>query len=323
MAVLGATGILGKQLLEALEAKGLPSESLTLLASERSEGEEVSYGGDSLWIERMGPTALKGIDLALLALPRGVAAQAVLWAEQAGIGVMDFSGGSPPQIPLLSPHALGKEGPQWPSGKPQVSLASPLAQVLACMLFPLKPFGRIEATALCGAACLGQAGVRALEKQTLALLNGREPEVEGGHRQAFNLLPAFEGEAGGGGFAHPAEAEVPMELERLLGGPVALGLHVFFAPFFFGVSMSFSVAIEGGRGLEHWREALASGYGIKILEDKEHGLYPMPLLISQDSSLLVGKLRLQDNILRGVLAFEPALWVAEFAANLAMVGVGA
>ncbi|MCL2258266.1 MAG: hypothetical protein FWC18_00355, partial [Cystobacterineae bacterium] len=197
IALFGATGILGKQLTEALEARGFPSEGLTLLAGERSEGEEVAYAGDSLWVEAMGPAALKGVGLALLALPREVAAQVGVWAEQAGIRVLDASGGALPKVPLLSPHALGKAEPKWPENVRHASLASPLAQVLASILFPLKPFGRIEATAICGSACMGQAGVQALEKQTLAMLNGREVEVEGGWRQAFNILPAFEGVGGG------------------------------------------------------------------------------------------------------------------------------
>jgi aspartate-semialdehyde dehydrogenase len=321
IALLGATGIWGKQLTEALCAKGFPSERLTLVASKHSEGEEVSYGDDSLWVEAMTPAVLKGAKLAILALPREVAAQAVAWAEQAGLRILDASGGSLPKVPLISPHALGEAEPQWPRSERHLVLASPLAHALACLLFPLGPLGRVEATAICGAACLGKAGVKALEKQTLAMLSGREEEAEAGKRQAFNILPAFEG-GEGGGFASHAEAEVAAEVSRLLGSPLVLGLHVFLAPFFFGVTVSFAVAVEGGKGLGHWREALALGHGIKVLEDK-HGLCPMPMLVSQDASLLLGKLRMEGNVLRGVFAFEPANRMAAFAANLAMAGVGA
>jgi len=321
--LLGATGIFGKQLTEALCAKGFPSDALSLVASKHSEGEEVSYGEDSLWVEAMAPSVLKGAQLAILALPREAAAQAVVWAEQVGLRILDASGGSMPQVPLASPHALGKAKVEWPRSERHLALASPLAQVLACLLFSLKPLGPVEATAICGAACLGQSGLKALEKQTLAILNGRDVEVEEGRRQAFNLLPAFEGEAAQGGFANHAEAETPRELTRLLGSPVALGLHVFLAPFFFGVTVSFAVAVESGKGLEHWRKALASGYEMKMLEDKKHGLSPMPMLVSQDASVLIGKLRLENEVLRGVLAFEPANRLADFAANLAMAGVEA
>jgi aspartate-semialdehyde dehydrogenase len=319
IAVLGATGIFGKQLVEALAAKGFPSERLSLAAGKHSEGEEVSYGDDSLWVEAMSPAILKGAKLAVLALPRVEAAKALSWAEQAGLHILDASGGSLPRVPLLSPHALGGATPAWPHAERHLALASPLAHALACMLFPLKPLGGVEATALCGAACLGQSGLKALERQTLAMLNGREAEAEGGRRQAFNILPAFEG---AGGFAGHAEAEVPGELSRLLGCPVALGLQVFLAPFFFGVTVAFSAVVESGKGLGHWREALASGHGMKVLEDK-HGLSPMPMLVAEDTALLVGKLTLEGNILRGVMAFEPAGRLAAFAANLAMAGAEA
>jgi len=342
MVLLGATGIFGKQLTQALEAKGFPSKALTLVASKHSEGEELSYGEESLCIEAMAPAALKGATLAVLALPRKPAAQAMLWAEQAGLRILDASGGSLPKIPLLSPHAHAEGAKlEWPPAEQHLALASPLAHALACLLFPLRPLGRVEATAICGAACLGKGGVQTLEQQTLAMLNGREAEAEGGRRQAFNILPAFEGEEGG--FANHAEAEAAAELSRLLGSPVELGLHVFLAPFFFGISLSFSVVVGGGKGLEHWRKALALGHGIKMLdgnvseyteqedtvqentvqENKAHSLFPMPMLVSQDASLLVGKLRLQGNVLRGVLAFEPANRLAEFAATLAMAGVDA
>ena len=322
--VLGATGVFGKQLTQALAEKGFPSESLTLAASKHSEGEEVSYGEDSLWVETLSPSLMKGAQLAVLALPRQEAAQAVVWAQQAGLRVLDASGGNLPRVPLVSPHALGKAPPEWPRSELHLALASPLAHALACVFFPLKPSGWAEVTALCGAACLGQAGPKALEKQTLAIFNGREEEAEGGRRLAFNMVPAFEG---AGGFANQAEAEVPGELARLLQSPLALGLHVFLAPFFYGVSVSFSVAVEGGRGLAHWRQVLAAGHGIKLLDEgatgSAHGLSPMPMLVSEDSALLLGKLRLEGDVLRGVLAFEPANRLAEFAANLAMAGLGA
>jgi len=319
IALLGATGVFGKQLTQALAAKGFPSKALSLSASKHSEGEEIPYGEDSLWVEPLAPSVVKGAKLAILALPREVAAQALLWAEQAGVRVLDASGGCTPKVPLACPHAQGKEAPLWPRTEWHVALASPLAHALACLLSPLKPSGWVEATALCGAACLGQSGIKALEKQTLALLSGREVEVEGGRRQAFNVLPAF---GSAGGFANQAEVEVPGELSRLLQSPLRLGLHVFFAPFFFGISLSFAVAVEGGKGLGHWQEALAQGHDMKLLEDK-HGLSPMPMLVSEDSALLVGKLRLEGNVLRGVMAFEPASRLAEFAANLAMAGAKA
>jgi len=318
--VLGATGIFGRQLTEALAAKGFPSECLTLAASKHSEGEEMPYAGESLWTEAMAPAVLKGAKLAILALPRQEAAKALAWAEQAGLRVLDASGGCMPKVPLVSPHALGKAPWKWPLSERHLALASPLAHALACLLFPLRPAGWVEATALCGAACLGKQGVKALEKQTLAMLNGQEPEAEVGRRQAFNVLPAFEG--AGGGFAGYAQAEVPGELRRLLGGPMALGLHVFLAPFFFGVSMSFGVVVESGKGLGHWRKALAQGHKVKVLEE-EHGLSPMPMLVSEDAALLVGKLRLEGEVLRGALAFEPANRLADFAANLAIAGAQA
>jgi aspartate-semialdehyde dehydrogenase len=319
IALLGATGVFGKQLTEAFFAKGFPSECLSLAAGKDSEGKEVAYGDDSLWVEAMSPAILKGARLAVLALPREQAAKALPWAEQEGLRILDASGGSMPRVPLVSPHALEGEAPGWPRSERHLALASPLAHALACVLFPLKPLGAVEVTAICGAACLGNAGLKVLEKQTLAILNGRGAEAEGGRRQAFNILPAFEG---AGGFAGYAQAEVPGELSRLLGSPVTLGLHVFLAPFFFGVTVSFSVVVESGEGLGHWSQALASGHGMKVLEEK-HGISPMPMLVSEDTALLVGGLRLEGNVLRGVMAFEPAGRLAEFAANLAMAGVEA
>src|SRR5882724_494518 len=100
IAVVGATGILGQQLLRAFEEADFPPEELTAFASERSAGEEVDYAGESLSIE---PIEFRGVKLALIATPLGPAKGLIDAARKAGTRVIDFSGAfrADPGVPLV------------------------------------------------------------------------------------------------------------------------------------------------------------------------------------------------------------------------------
>src|SRR6187549_275354 len=89
IAVVGASGAVGQEILSALVDRGYASEDLTALGSERSEGDEIGLGDDTLPVEKAGPGSFRGIDLALIAAPPEVARPLALAAQGAGAWVVD------------------------------------------------------------------------------------------------------------------------------------------------------------------------------------------------------------------------------------------
>src|SRR5262245_38962172 len=204
IAVVGATGTVGREMVALLQALRHPAERVTLLASARSEGEELEYAGETLPVERAEAESCRGIDLALFATPAEVVRQLAPAAQRAGAWSVDVSPAhrADPATPLILP-AVNLSVLSRPFGGRIVSCPSPITAALLCALEPLqRTFGvaQVFATALLSASARGRRGIAELEQQTADLLSGRDPEKEVfPHRIGFNLIPQvgeFEGSDG-------------------------------------------------------------------------------------------------------------------------------
>ncbi|HYH99117.1 aspartate-semialdehyde dehydrogenase [Hyalangium sp.] len=298
IAVVGATGVVGREVLSALLDQGVPSEQLTVLASERSEAVELEYGEDTLAVEKTTPEAFRGVGLALLATPSDVSRTLGPVAQAAGAWVVDASsafradGTVPLVLPTFNPEMLGA-----PFKGRIVSVPSAVSSALVSIIAPLqKAFGvvRVQVTALMGASSAGVAGVTELEKQTAGLLSGRESEPHVfPHRIGFNLVPQV------GPFMASSpwteeEAGWTLEAARLFGArgetPVVAGTAVH-VPTFYGHGLSLHVQLKTAAPVEQARAALKASPALKVLDGPAEKVYPMPMLIAGDASVHVGRLR--------------------------------
>jgi aspartate-semialdehyde dehydrogenase len=312
IAIAGATGALGSQLLAALDEKDHPADELRLFASERSEGEEVDYGGETLPVE---PADFRGLDVVLVATPLAAARGIIDAATKAGLWVLDFSGAnrSDQSVPLVAPGVS-----ELPKGPGRVmTVAGPAGLALATLL---KPLGAqwVDVVALYGAAFRGNAGVRLLERQTAELMGGREGDsVEPfAHRLAFNVIPQV------GAFAkeghHPFSTEelaVALDVARALPkGPVlrATAMHV---PMFHGITLAVSGQLNEPLDVS---AALKSAAHVKVLDTPGEAIYPMPMLASSDRAVHVGRIRSAGNHFWLVAAVDNAGFTARAGVELAL-----
>jgi aspartate-semialdehyde dehydrogenase len=321
VAVVGATGIVGKEILAVLAEDGFPAERLTVLASERSEGTELEYGDETLGVEKATPESFRGMNVVFFAAPADVARTLAPAAQAAGAWVVDSSSHfrGEAHVPLVGPVAR--------SAVPQqgriVSVASPVTAVLSLLTDGLRGFGgvsEISATSLHGASTRGMAGVRELERQTADLLSGREPEIQAfAHRLGFNLIPEV------GTVAHSGwtdvEQEPVTELTRLLGAssgevPV-IALTALYVPTFYGICLSGTLRLKSGATLEAVRKALGAQEGLKVLDAPGEHVYPLAQLVVGDPAVHVGRLRLSPSS-PGLLSFVAAIDNAGWAARMAV-----
>lgn len=322
LAIVGATGVLGRQVLAALALREHDASAIRCFASPRSEGLELDYEDESLEVEQLGADGFKGVKAAILALPPDAARSVAQRAQQQGVWAVDCSGAFrvDARVPLVAPgvndEVLGR-----PFEGRIVAVAGAATQGLLAALQPLRAkFGLAVAdcTALLSAASQGQAGVEQLTRQTAALLNGREPEVEVfPHRLAFNVVPGdppFELELS------RAERTVLVEAARVWQGEAlpALTATALFVPAFHGLTLVISAHLKHPVDADGVRAALKAGAGLKLLDEPAANVYPMPMLTTDDATVHVGRVRALGERVQLVAALDNAFRVADTAVGVAL-----
>lgn len=328
--VLGATGAVGRALVQALEDADLPLGSLRLLASERSAGTEVEFRGEARPVEALAEGAFQGRDLAFFAAGAGLS---LAWAEKAraaGCAVVDLTPAfrADPAVPLALPE-VNPEALAAFSRRGIVAIPGPGATQLALALAPLhRAVGveRVSVTALEPVSGSGRQGVEELEAEIRAMLAFQEPPPPTAlpHRIAFNVVPQV-GPFDDAG-ASEEERGLSAEVRRILGSSIRVAVTSVRVPIFYGSSQCVNVRLRRKLSAAEARELLRKAPGVKVLDEPGEGVYPMPMLAVNDDAALVGRIRddasqengldlivAADNLRRG--AATTALAVAKLLAG--------
>lgn len=305
IAVLGSTGAVGRTLVEVLAEGELPVASLRPLAGERSAGEELEWQGEPVRAEAVRDGAFRGVDLALLAAP---AAVAKAWAPKAraeGALVVDLSPAFrvDPDVPLVV-AGVNDAALVTPPARGLVAVPGAPAVQLAVALQPLRALlglQRVQVTTLEAVSAAGQGGVAQLEAELRAMLAFQEPPAPAAlaHRAAFNVVP----QAGAFGPSGSSEEELGLvvELARVLGPPFfRASATVVRVPVFHGHLSVVNAVTERTAKAADVREALRGAAGVKLLDAPGEAVYPMPMLAVSDDAVLVGRVREDPSVERGV-----------------------
>lgn len=296
LALVGATGTVGRTVIDVLDELDVAVKSLRPFASPRSAGTTVAFRDDDLRVEPLREGCFKGCDVAIFcagpAVSREWAARA--WAD--GCPVVDDSPAfrGEPDVPLVVPEVNAAAAAGY-RARGVVASPSSLATALALVLAPLRDAAglrRVVVSTYHSASGLGQGGVEELEKEARDLLNLREPDpaVRFPYRLAFNVIPQVGAFAEGG--ATEDELKLVRETRKILGED-ALGISATAVrvPVFFGHSAAVNVATRRPLGAAAAREALAKAGGVKVVDDPGQRVYPMPMLVGSEDAALVGRLR--------------------------------
>lgn len=294
IAVVGGEGVVGREVLGALLTRDHPAEALTILGSERSVGDEVEYGDDTLEIEKTDADAFRGKQVVILATPEDASRTLAQTAQQQGAWVVDLSDAfrADPSVPLVLPEVNPQALTADFKGR-IVTVPTSIPTALALIARPLLRFGitRIHCTALMGASLLGNRGVSELEKQTAALLSGKEPEESPfPHRLAFNFVPHV-GVFGDDAQESSEERGWNTQLRRLFGdaAPQLSGVAIQ-VPTFFGHGLSLLIEAPSISAAAV-REAFAGNTAVKVLDQPNEKIYPMPMLVTADDAVHIGRIR--------------------------------
>jgi aspartate-semialdehyde dehydrogenase len=311
VAVVGATGALGGEVLAAIDAAGLRVASLVPIATDRSLGAEVELGGLTAPVHTQAD-ALAGADVVFVCTPPGAALDWIATAVRHRVLAVDLSGALHASEGLAGHPELARwlDAPEAPVVAPPPGIALAWLRVLAPLHEGLGGITRVVGTALVSASGSGRAGVDALHGETVSLLAGGGEDDEPlslDHPIAFDVLP-WAGAIGDDG-ACEAERALLASLRRGLGAEPALAATIARVPTFCGDAAS--LAIECGAPAEpaRVRELLRKALDVELVDDPRG---PTTRAAAGGERVLVGRVRRDPSRPGGVL-----LWLAADSARLA------
>ena len=294
VAIVGATGAVGAELIDQLERRHFPVGELRLLASPRSAGRGLTFRGNPVVVQALSEEAFDGVDVAFFSAGASISRRYGPLAAAKGALVVDNSSAfrMAEDVPLIVPevnaHAARAE---------HRLIANPncVAAVAVMALGPLHrevPIRRVTAATYQAASGAGAAAMEELRASTAAYLEGRRftPQVLP-HPYAFNLFShnaAVDPETGYNG----EEQKVMEELRKLLETPeLRIGITCVRVPVLRAHSMALTVEFESPLAASRAREVLAAAPGVRLVDDAAANHYPMPVEASGRDEVLVGRIR--------------------------------
>ncbi len=293
VAVVGATGVVGRTMLAVLEARRFPVGELRCLASERSAGRTtLEFRGVRHPVRLAEPAALEGCDVALFSAGAAAARALAPAAVAAGVAVVDNSSAfrQDPQVPLVVPEVNGE---LLDSAPPLVANPNCSTIQLTVALAPLhRAFGlrRVHVATYQAASGAGRALVDALRSQSAAVARGERPQTASyPHPLAGNVVP---GGWRADGDATEEERKIVFETRRLLGLPaLPIGCTTVRVPVAVGHAEAVWAAFSTPVSPDEARAVLAAAPGVVVHDRLAEDRYPTPLEAAGTDPVWVGRLR--------------------------------
>jgi aspartate-semialdehyde dehydrogenase len=302
VAVAGATGAVGREMVEILEERNFPVSELVPLASERSEGERIAFGGKSVVVKRLAKDAFHGVDIALFSAGGERSLEFAPAAVKSGCVVIDNSSAfrMDPKVPLVVPEV----NPQA-IAKHQGIIANPNCSTIG-MLVALKPIHdtarirRIVVTTFQSVSGTGKKAMDELAQQTVALLNFRDVETKVyPHQIAFNCLPHIDAFLENG--YTKEEMKMVNETRKILeDDSIRVTATTVRVPVFRCHSESVNIEMEKKLSANEARALLAAAPGIVVYDDPQRNLYPLAIDVAGKDEVFVGRIREDESVPNGL-----------------------
>lgn len=308
VAVVGATGAVGAEMLRCLERSPFPTGQLKVFASERSVGKRLGFRDGEVELEALSERAFDGVDVALFASETDISKQYVPIAVKAGAVAIDNSSAfrMDPKVPLVVPEV---NGDLITPGQRIYANPNCVAAIMAVALWPLHQAGRLTrliAATYQSASGAGAAAMEELEVSTRAYLRGEayEPKVLP-HPYAFNLFSHNTTIDPANGY-NGEENKVIAEMRKIMGLPdLRVGVTCVRVPVLRAHSMAITAEFADKVSVDRARELLEGAPGLKLVDDRAKNHFPMPVESSGQYDVLVGRIRedLSDPTGRSLMLF--------------------
>ena len=304
IAVAGATGVVGREMLSILAQRNFPVGGIRLLASERSAGEKLAFKGKDEVVRLLSEETFEGMDIGLFSPGAKVSAVYAPVAAKAGCVVIDNTShfrmdpGVPLVVPEVNPGAIADY-------KKKNIIANPNCSTIQ-MVVALKPIHdafRIKRVVVSTYQSVSGAGKEAMEElsgQTRSIfsMKGIEKKVFP-HQIAFNCIPHID-EFLDNGYTKE-EMKMANETRKIMGDDsIKVTATTVRVPVFVGHSESVNIETEKRISPQDVRDILKKAPGVKVVDEPKKALYPMPIDSCEEDDVFVGRIRKDDTVENGI-----------------------
>jgi aspartate-semialdehyde dehydrogenase len=308
VAVVGATGAVGTEMMRILEERNFPVERLVPLASERSAGKSVKFRGEEIPVKVLDERSFEGVQIALFSAGGSVSERFAPIAARSGCVVVDNTSAfrMDPDVPLVvpevNPHAISLYKKKGIIANPNCSTIQ-----MVVVLKPLHDRARIRRIVVSTYQSVSGTGMRAileLEAQVRAWVEGKalEPKVYP-HPIAFNCLPHIDVFFDDG--YTKEEMKMVNETKKIMEDEtIRVTATTVRVPVFRGHSEAINIETERKLTVQEAREILSRAPGVKLWDDPAEKKYPMPILAAGGDETWVGRIREDTSVENGL-----NLWV--------------
>ena len=307
VAVIGATGAVGNEMVSVLEERKFPVERLSLYASERSEGKTLSFNDKTVTVEILTEKVFKGIDIALFSAGAERSLHYAPIAAKSGCVVVDNSSAwrMDPAVPLVVPE-VNPHDLKWHKG----IIANPNCSTIQ-MVVVLKPIHdaakikRVVVTTFQSVSGTGKKAMDELLNQTSDLLNFKEPKsVVYPHQIAFNCLPQIDKFMDDG--YTKEEIKMVNETKKIMGDDsIKVTATTVRVPVFRGHSEALNIETEKKLTANDVRVLLSKAPGVIVYDVPDKNVYPLPTLCAGKDEVYAGRIREDNTIENGI-----NMWIA-------------
>ncbi|HOT41774.1 MAG TPA: aspartate-semialdehyde dehydrogenase [Syntrophorhabdaceae bacterium] len=304
VAVAGATGAVGNEMVAILEERNFPVKNLKLLASSRSVGKTISFKGTDIKVEELKEDSFKGVDIGLFSPGGAISMKFAPIAAASGCVVIDNTSAfrMEPDIPLVVPevneHAIAGYKNRGIISNPNCSTIQ-----MVVVLKPLHDFAKIKRVVVSTYQAVSGTGKKAiyeLEQQVLAIYNNKEIEKKVyPHQIAFNCLPHIDSFLENG--YTKEEMKMVNETKKIMEDQsIQVTATTVRVPVFYGHSESVNVEFESDITPEKARELLSKAPGVKVTDDPSKNIYPLAIYAAGKDDTFVGRIRRDESVKYGL-----------------------
>ena len=294
IAIVGASGAVGQELLAVLAQRQFPLSELRLFGSERSAGKKYLFGGKEYEVQLLQDNdAFKGVDIAFVSAGAGVSRTYADTITRYGAVMIDNSSAfrMDDDVPLVVPEVNAADA----LVRPRNIIANPncttIQMVVALQAIErLSHIRRVHVSTYQAASGAGAQAMKELQNQYRQLLNGEEPTVEKfAYQLAYNVIPHIDVFTDNG--YTKEEMKMHNETRKIMHSDVKVSATCVRVPSLRAHSESVWVETERPVSVEEAKAAFASSKGCVLMDEPEKKIYPMPLFLSGKDEVFIGRVR--------------------------------
>jgi aspartate-semialdehyde dehydrogenase len=303
VAVVGATGAVGNEMIKILEERKFPVKNFIPLASQKSLGRSLEFAGKSYPVQVLESQSFRQVDIALFSAGSAISKEFAPIAAASGAVVIDNTScfRMEPNVPLVVPEVNIAALSEY---EKRGIIANPNCSTIQ-MVVALKPIHdaatikRVVVSTYQSVSGAGQKAIEELSNQTLSLFQHKDLNAKVfPHRIAFNCLPHI-GKCTPSGYTEEEEKMI-QETQKILDPAIQVSATTVRVPVFYGHSEAVNVETKRKISAQHARELLNRFPGVKVVDDCEQNDYPLAIKATGKDEVFVGRIREDRSVANGL-----------------------